>query len=196
MDARAFCRFSKHVNIPDEHGCMLWTAARGANGYGRFGLKVNERWRAFIAHRLAYEHFVGPVPRGLELDHLCRNRACINPTHLEPVTRWENIMRGQSVSAKHAAKTHCPRGHPYAGSNLRVTEQGRQCKACQREKYRETHPFVRLDSKLKTHCDHEHEFTIENTLITPQGWRRCRICGRRRCNERRARIKAATSVGK
>lgn len=184
-----FRLFTKHVALPDERGCMIWTAGHTVGGYGVFGIKVNGRWRNCMAHRFAYEHFVGPVPNGLELDHLCRNRACVNPTHLEPVTRRENIMRGEGVSAKHAAKTHCPKGHLYAGSNLRIISTGgRQCRACQREKYRETHPFIRLDSRLKTHCDHGHEFTTENTYWRV-GWRTCKTCKRGQVQRYRARKK-------
>lgn len=185
-----FRLFTKHVALPDENGCMIWTAVLKVGGYGVFGIKVDGRWRNCLAHRFAYEYFVGPVPSGLELDHLCRNRACVNPTHLEPVTRWENIMRGEGVSAKHAAKTHCPRGHPYAGDNLRIVANGwRQCRACQREKYREQHPFVRLDTRLRTHCDQGHEFTPEN-IYWRGHWRTCRLCERLKVQRYRTRKKA------
>lgn len=108
--------------------CWVWTAYRTARGYGRF----NDGSRIVQTHRFAYELWVGPIPDGLELDHLCRNRSCVNPDHLEPVTGRENILRGVSPSAQHAAKTHCPNGHPYSGENLYVApgRHHRQCRAC------------------------------------------------------------------
>ena len=82
------------------------------------------------AHRLYYERHVGPIPDGLEMDHLCRNRACVNPDHLEPVTRAENNRR------KAVAQTHCKNGHPLSGDNLLATKRQRACRACQRERSR------------------------------------------------------------
>lgn len=120
-------------------GCWEWTASRYVqNGYGQFGFKgKNSR----TAHSVAWEALIGPVPEGLELDHLCRNRACCNPAHLEPVTHRENTLRGTSPSALHAKKTHCPKGHPYEGDNLlvRVKDGGRksrECRACTTEQRR------------------------------------------------------------
>jgi hypothetical protein len=86
-------------------------------------------------HRVAYELLVGPIPEGLELDHLCRNTRCVNPEHLEPVTGRENLMRAvSSWAAKNAAKTHCPQGHPYDEENTKVKRDGgRACRACGRE---------------------------------------------------------------
>ena len=88
-------------------------------------------------HRVAYEAAVGPIPEGLQLDHLCRNTLCTNPAHLEPVTCRENLLRGNTLQAANAAKTHCPYGHPYAGENLRVRRLksgglGRSCRECAR----------------------------------------------------------------
>lgn len=106
--------------------CWLWTAALG-NGYGRFSEAAG---RHFNAHRWLYERAVGKVPSGLDLDHLCRVRACVNPSHLEPVTRRVNVLRGAGHPAKNAAKTKCPQGHPYAGDNLRVVAGQRRCRTC------------------------------------------------------------------
>lgn len=114
-------------------GCWYWTAARYASGYGRFrlGSMHDGTRRVATAHRLAYETMVGAVPAGLELDHLCRNRACVNPAHLEPVTRRENLLRGATIPAGNAAKTHCPKGHAYDARNTRTTKDGsRVCRRC------------------------------------------------------------------
>ena len=119
-------RFMEKVRL-DESGCGLWTSVTTWANYGRF--KVNGRF--VQAHRWAYEYFKGPIPPGLQLDHLCRNRNCVNPAHLEPVTNRENLLRGDTLSARNTAKTHCPQGHPYAGDNLYIDPFGkRQCRTC------------------------------------------------------------------
>lgn len=89
------------------------------------------------AHRVYYEARFGPIPAGLQLDHLCRNRGCVNPDHLEPVTCRENLMRGHTVAAANAKKTHCNAGHALAGDNLRVWKGKRYCIVCQRERQKE-----------------------------------------------------------
>jgi hypothetical protein len=86
------------------------------------------------AHRWSYEALVGPIPPGLEIDHLCRVRNCVNPSHLEPVTKAVNILRGESMSARHARQTHCKSGHPFDAENTRMTTDGqRRCRTCDRQ---------------------------------------------------------------
>lgn len=111
--------------------CWVWIGAKHNAGYGQYGRPAR------LAHRMSYEAHVGPIPDGLTLDHLCRNRLCVNPAHLEPVTLPTNVLRGDSPPAKNARKTHCPKGHPYDETNTHVTNQGwRICKACNRERAR------------------------------------------------------------
>lgn len=119
--------------------CWLWTGYRTWNGYG--WMSVNNR--AVAVHRIAYELLVGPIPAGLDLDHVrdrgCTNRNCVNPAHLEPVTRSENLRRGRGVEvlrARAAKITHCPRGHAYAEHAYVTPSGGRTCKICQRARDR------------------------------------------------------------
>ena len=123
-------RFWSKVDTGAPGGCWLWTDAPGHYGYGKFYVGGKHA----RAHRFAYEFLVGDVPAGLVLDHLCRNRMCVNPGHMEPVTNRENILRGKSPSARHARKTHCVNGHAFDEANTYKTRKGgRLCRACRRE---------------------------------------------------------------
>jgi hypothetical protein len=129
-------RFLAKVAPPDGSGCVTWTGAT-SRGYGRF----RDGTKTFLAHRWAYETFVGPIPDGLELDHLCRNPGCVNPDHLEPVTGRENKHRGNTIAAANAAKTHCPAGHLYDDANTIVQPKpwgvSRKCRTCKQARDRE-----------------------------------------------------------
>lgn len=110
-------------------GCQEWTGAKYSNGYG----KVTAQGRVVLVHRLSYELNVGPIPEGLVIDHLCRNRACIEPSHLEAVPQRTNLLRGEGPSAVNAQKTQCPKGHAYDAINTRVSPSGKRvCRLCHR----------------------------------------------------------------
>lgn len=109
--------------------CWEWQATRNHLGYGQFSINRKH----LMAHRVAWEFLIGPIPDGLELDHLCRNPPCVNPDHLEPVTHAENMRRApwSAVQVKRA-KTHCNHGHPLFGQNIRIDGAGhRICRACE-----------------------------------------------------------------
>lgn len=122
-------RFIAKVNVTDD--CWIWTAGRTGSGYGAFRYDGGT-----VAHRFSYEAHVGPIPDGHVIDHLCRNKACVNPAHLEAVTQSENISRAPGLGEFQRAKSHCRNGHPYEGDNLYVYPSGqRGCRTCNRESH-------------------------------------------------------------
>jgi len=135
-------RFWRTVDItagPDQ--CWPWMGALNSGGYGEFTKRVGSsrsphsqvyRWRA---HRVAYELAIGPIPDGLVIDHLCRVRNCVNPSHLEPVTQRVNVRRGDASRSQNLA--HCPHGHPFDDANTYVSSNGwRYCRTCRRQAQR------------------------------------------------------------
>lgn len=115
-------KFMERVDV-QENGCWLWTGSTLADGYGQIRHEGDTR-----AHRVAHVLFIGPIPEGLVVDHLCGVKLCVRPDHLEAVTQAENVRRSK------AHITHCPKGHPYDGPNLYVRpgSQTRSCRACSR----------------------------------------------------------------
>jgi hypothetical protein len=116
-----------------ETGCWEWQGGHNANEYGR--IRVTGSKSMHLTHRVAYELFVGPIPSGLFIDHLCRNRKCLRPDHLEPVTNRENLMRSPiTFAGKRVTKTHCVNGHEFTAENtaIRKGDGTRVCRTCQR----------------------------------------------------------------
>ncbi len=138
-------RFWSFVQKSDS--CWLWIGRKTHNGYGQYGLKY--------VHRISYELVHGPIPEGLTIDHLCRVRNCINPSHMEPISMRDNILRGTAPTAVNAKKTHCIHGHPFSKENtlIRKDRPGtRTCLECFREfqriaargRYRREHPGAKI----------------------------------------------------
>ena len=119
-------------NIQALGPCRNWHGAISDTGYGT----TTVRNKTVLAHRHVYQQERGPIPSGLVLDHLCRNRRCVNPDHLEPVTIRENVLRSTAPSAIHAAKTHCIHGHEFTPENTYTppSRRCRMCRACMRER--------------------------------------------------------------
>ena len=124
-------RFFAKVDVDGD--CWEWMAARDRDGYPKFARTV--------AHVWIWRYLVGPIPDGYELDHLCRNRGCVNPDHLEPVPKSVNKARSFSPWAIHARVTECPNGHPYEGDNLVIRTKAdgktkRECRTCRQARSR------------------------------------------------------------
>lgn len=149
--------------VEDGTGCWVWAGTIDRHtGYG----KVAHEW----AHRAVYRFLRGDIPEGLTIDHLCRNRPCVNPDHLEPVPQRVNALRGVSFSAVNAAKTHCPQGHEYVDFPWRG-QRWRRCPVCIRQRGA---AIVRL----KPTCKRGHLRTESNTRCNAQGQRICLDCPR------------------
>lgn len=135
-------RFESKI-IRTAEGCWEWTGAHfQTTGYAIFNVlsERDGRWRPTVAHRVAYELFVGPIPDGRVIDHLCRNRGCVNPDHLEPVTVQENVLRGEAWSAIAVRDNQCKRGHEFTLENTitRPNRPGkRECRECVRARDRD-----------------------------------------------------------
>ncbi len=134
--------------IKRENGCWIWIGLTDKLGYGSF----NKNKKRYSSHRYFYELKKGTIPKGLVIDHLCRNASCCNPEHLEAVTNKENILRGVGITAKEAKQTHCKNGHPLSGENLRLHIRGyRRCLTCMRNYSKEY--WKNKDRRPKNHIE-------------------------------------------
>lgn len=188
--------------------CWIWQLSLNHGGYGQGHAPGTPR--VDTAHRFSYRAFVGDIPVGLHLDHLCRVRSCCNPQHLEPVTPQENARRALPYMAWQK-QTHCKNGHELAGDNLYLTRKGeRRCRECNREWQRKRYALLgdghgspRKPTVMQgTHCRNGHALTPENT-INWKGRLRCRACNiewrakndDHRARHRMARIRKAATRG-
>jgi len=128
-------RFMRNIDMSKGlFECWEWMGSKDAYGYGQIGRNCH----MYKVHRVLYTYFVSIIPFGLTLDHKCRNRSCVNPSHLEPVSNHENILRGESFTAKQSRQTYCINGHPLSGENLSIrynkdgSFRARQCQTCRR----------------------------------------------------------------
>lgn len=195
-------RFWSNV-VEDPSGCWIWTGGKTRGGYGQFTpITTGPEAKTWKAHRFAYDIMVGPIPDGLQLDHLCRVRHCVNPEHLEPVTAQVNTLRGIGVSALNAKKIRCP---SCQGAYTLDANGGRKCNRCIARRAlakklslcKRGHPLVDgnvhiyADGKRRcmtcfrarqeaadsrTHCTHGHALDAASTFIRPEGYRACRTC--------------------
>lgn len=144
-------RFWSYVDRQDV--CWLWTGSLTESGYGRFSIG-GRAGTVVRAHRFSYEMHVGAIPAGLDLDHLCRVRRCVNPSHLEPVTRRENTLRSPiAAPAVNASLTHCIRGHEFTPENTYTPPSrpnSRHCRACRRLRERCNRSFPDLTAHMST----------------------------------------------
>ena len=127
MDKLSLHRFQKNIELDLLEGCWLWKGSVNRDCYGTFWYEGKTR----LSHRMSYEHWNGPIPKGLQLDHLCRNRNCVYPQHMEPVTFAENQRRGIQRN-QYMDKTHCVRGHEFNEKNtyMKPNNGGRECRVC------------------------------------------------------------------
>lgn len=122
-------RAERYINRGTPHGCWEWTGFVLSNGYGQF---YYDGRRNGLAHRFMYETYVGPIADDNDIDHICFNRKCVNPDHLQSISHHENLRRSPTLSAINEQKTHCPQGHEYTPDNtyIRKDRPGRGCRIC------------------------------------------------------------------
>ncbi|GHB55478.1 hypothetical protein GCM10010331_49130 [Streptomyces xanthochromogenes] len=193
MDNATVMRFWSKVDVGDVDACWLWKPLGSTNGYGQF----SSRGKTYLAHRLAYELSQSPIPPGMTIDHLCRVRNCVNPAHLDCVTKAENLRRAKSWengAEFQRNKTHCVAGHPYSGDNLRICKSGkRACRTCERRYTAEWRARQRIlnppkPPAPKLQCRNGHLYAEHGRIGGDRGG--CRQCAREATRRSRARAKA------
>jgi hypothetical protein len=172
-DRVASRQFWPQVLVEGEGECWTWTGSTLPKGYGRITLG-GTKGAVVYAHRWSYAYFVGPFSEELAIDHLCKNRSCVNPAHLEPVTRVVNTMRGECPAARGARATYCVNGHPFTPENTHTDHKGhRICRACNKEGLRALRAKCLVAPRpprlSKVHCRWGHAYTPENTYFTKRG---------------------------
>lgn len=131
-------RIDDVVSVVPITGCWLWMGVIAPSGYAQTSAWDGTRNIGIRAHRVTYTEAKGPIADGMQIDHLCRNRWCVNPAHLEQVTQQENVSRGIGATATNGRKTHCNAGHPLSGDNLAIEASGaRRCRACKFARWEE-----------------------------------------------------------
>lgn len=171
---------------PNETWCWFWLGNRDLGGYGVFSRRIQG---TTLAHRLTYLEMIGPIPKDLQLDHKCRNRICVNPFHLEPVTARENVLRGNGLAATNARKTHCVHGHEFTPANTYWSSTNqRACRAC-KNNWRKVQPGY-VPPPKKTHCGRGHEM-VEANIYSYKGRTRCLEC--RHVQTRRSNVRIAAA---
>lgn len=170
-----------------EGDCWLWHSGKNRGGYGI--MSALGQSKSSLAHRVSYEHFMGEIKPGMQLDHLCRNRSCVSPFHLEQVTNWENTKRGVGPFAENARKSICSHGHALTKENTLLNSRGhRRCRTCRDLANDARSDYGRDDRPLKSHCKNGHGFTPDNTTMRGIGRSRiCRTCARDRIEKHKSK---------
>lgn len=182
-------RFLSKVKI-EQSGCWTWQASKMKTGYGKFS--TNNGW--LLAHRVSFSIFNNVEFDNLLIDHMCRNRSCVNPDHLRAVTFKQNTTENStSVAAVNKIKTHCLRGHKYDEQNTVIRKNGRECRACSNSNARRLGKEKRkaaalIPKEVRTHCKNGHELLIVGMKLVG-GFLSCRQCYKNRAQRYREKKK-------
>lgn len=165
-------RLFNRVEKDEITGCWEWTGAKGIDGYGRIG----DDKKVKLTHRVAYEIMRGPLHRGQVIDHLCRNRLCVNPDHMEATSQRINTIRGNTADIRKklaAQQTHCINGHEFTKENIYLANNQRYCRICKSIRYKRWEVRKKVGIKVetnatKTHCKQGHELSGDNVGVVPR----------------------------